>query len=163
MISVRQFRDLVIRPTLEMLGGPQNSEAAVRLLLATAIHESRLTYLAQISGPALGVYQMEPATHDDIWTYLNRPRTGESSPWLLSRVLAVVASTSDASRMVHDLRYATVMARIHYWRVPEPLPDAEDASGMAVYWKRYYNTELGAGTENQFLSAYYRFMPTATA
>ena len=152
MIDPVQFRDLIIRPTLEALGGPQDSEAAVELLLATALHESRLTYLKQIRGPALGVYQMEPATHDDIWdNFLSR------TPEIRLRE---AITRKPAPAMVWDLAYATLMARIHYWRVTdEPLPEAGDAPAMAKYWKDHYNTHLGAGTEEQFLSAWANHMP----
>ena len=43
------------------------SDSAKVLLIGTCDIESNLgTYLYQINGPALGIYQMEPATHDDI-------------------------------------------------------------------------------------------------
>ncbi|KAF0118141.1 MAG: hypothetical protein FD149_866 [Rhodospirillaceae bacterium] len=68
MCDSAHFVTTVIRPTLLHLG--LHSPAAEALLLGTAIQESRLgTYLRQTGGgPALGVYQMEPATHEDIWT-----------------------------------------------------------------------------------------------
>jgi hypothetical protein len=40
---------------------------AIQLLMGTAAQESHLgTYLKQINGPALGVFQMEPNTEIDI-------------------------------------------------------------------------------------------------
>ena len=42
-----------------------------------------------------------------------------------------------------DLTYAAAMCRIHYYRVPYKLPAADDAHGMAVYHKIYYNTYKG--------------------
>ena len=50
------------------------------------------------------------------------------------------------------------MARIHYLRVPEALPAADDVVGLAAYWKRYYNTELGAGTVEKFVESYQRIL-----
>ena len=157
MIDAVQFRDLIIRPTLKALGGPQDSEAAVELLLATALHESRLTYLKQIRGPALGVYQMEPATFRGHVQWLLT--TDEE---LFRRFINATRGNIDDTipeRLVYDLRYATLMARIHYWRVSDPLPEAGDAPAMAKYWKDHYNTHLGAGTEEQFLSAWANHMP----
>src|SRR3546814_2659167 len=64
-------RDLlrhVIRPTLERIG--LYSPAAANLLLGTALTESTIggaTCLVQRGGPALGVYQIEPATHRVCW------------------------------------------------------------------------------------------------
>ena len=73
--NAQQFRNLIIEPTLEAIG--MNSTSAVELLLGTMATESWAgTYIKQIkNGPALGVYQMEPATHDDIViNYLNHRR-----------------------------------------------------------------------------------------
>lgn len=47
-----------------------------------------------------------------------------------------------------------LFAREHYRRVPAPIPVHPDLSTQIVqlsrYWKQYYNTPLGAGTEAQF-------------
>ncbi len=50
-----------------------------------------------------------------------------------------------------NLFYAAAMCRIFYLRFSKPLPQAGDWHGMAKYWKRYYNTHLGAGTVDGFL------------
>jgi len=49
------------------------------------------------------------------------------------------------------------MCRIHYLRVPEPIPDT--IQGQAAYWKMHYNTELGAGTPQEYILSWYRFVP----
>src|SRR5260221_162978 len=47
---------------------PGDLQAPVELLLGTALQESGLTYRVQLGGgPARGLFQMEPNTHDDIW------------------------------------------------------------------------------------------------
>jgi hypothetical protein len=47
-----------------------------------------------------------------------------------------------------------LFAREHYRRVSEPIPVHPDLSTQIVqlgrYWKQYYNTTLGSGTEAQF-------------
>jgi len=129
------------------------SEAAENLLVGTAVQESGLTSLRQYgSGPALGLYQMEPATHDDIYTNYLR-----FHPKLLSKVRRLMGSEPpELDQLATNLAYATAMARIHYLRVSEPLPDATDLRGLALYWKHYYNTALGAGEVEQFVSNYER-------
>ena len=54
-----------------------------------------------------------------------------------------------AEEMTGNLYYATAMCRVHYRRVKEPIPNT--VIGQAQYWKRYYNTPLGKGTEENYI------------
>lgn len=155
MIDRRQFRSLVIRPALKHLDPlVPYSTVAEDLLLGTALVESRLQWLRQVGGgPALGVYQVEPATHDDVWNNYLRYR-GRLRRRVLSMCPPWRTETSppfDGSEwwpsedlMVTDLAYATAIARLVYRRAPELLPRQADAAGMARYHKRWYNTPAGA-------------------
>ncbi len=68
------FQTTIVQPVLAALG--TWSLESEMLLMGTAAHESLLIYTHQIGGPALGYFQMEPATHDDCWTnYLDNRRT----------------------------------------------------------------------------------------
>ena len=147
MIDPGHFLRLVIRPTLEGLGLP--SPAAERLLLGTALVESGLTYLTQIGGgPALGLYQVEPATHKDLYrNWLNfRPE------WAAALERFIVPAQPRGDQLVWNLAYATAAARLIYYRRPEPLPMADDIQGLAQYWKAHFNTHLGAGSAEDFLA-----------
>lgn len=150
-IDAMQLRELVIRPTLKHMGAW--SLAAENLLMGTAAQESRLgTYLFQIpEGPAQGIYQMEPATAADIWdNYLNyRPKVADPI-WMIRGGME--------NPLIWNLAYQTAMARVHYLRVAEPLPVADDVAALAQYWKRYYNTPAGKGTEAEFIENYYRYV-----
>ena len=150
-----QFRVEVVRPVLVHLG--LHSAAAENLLVGTALHESGgLRWLRQLGGgPAFGVYQIEPSTHDDIWrNYLQfRPRLNE-------RVARLAANEpTRPEQLITNLAYATAIARVHYLRVPAPLPDAGDLGGLARYWKRHFNTPKGAGTAAAFIDTYRHFHP----
>lgn len=146
MIKHQHLREYIIRPVLKSLG--LYSLQAEELLVLTAAQESRLGYYLhqEGGGPALGIYQMEPATHDDIWThYLAFNRSlGDS----------IRVYGSDAQSMVGNLYYATAMARAHYRRVKEGLPAADDIQGLARYWKEYFNTPSGKGTEAECIRNY---------
>jgi len=143
VIDIDQFKEYVIDPTLETLG--LYSVAASELLLGTAIQESRLTYLKQLGGgPALGVCQMEPATHDDIWNHYLKYRET-----LRDKVMAI--APHDVNALVFNLNYAVAMCRVHYLRVPEALPVEGDLPAQASYWKKYYNTPVGRGTESEYI------------
>lgn len=137
MIDAEQFRTLVVRPVLNTLQAW--SEEAEELLMFTAALESDCgTYLAQIKGPALGVYQCEPGTHTDIWRnfLLNNSRLS-----LLMSMHFSCPIIPMEERLVYDLKYATAIARIHYLRVKESLPSGIEA--MWEYYKKHYNTGSG--------------------
>lgn len=152
-IDKEQFEDLLTR-TLRRLG--LHSPAAVALLLGTAAQESRFgTYIRQLgSGPARGVFQMEPATEQDIWiNYL------VYRPQLVDKIKKICNITRpDTEALEANLLYQICMARIHYLRVPSPLPASDDLSGLADYWKRFYNTSLGAGTVAEFADNWRRYV-----
>jgi len=136
--------EYIIVPTLDYL--EHLSTASLRLVLGTALVESRASLVRQLEdGPALGIYQMEPATHDDIWMNWLQFR-----PDLANSVLALRGNWPiGAGAMVGNFFYATAMCRIQYLRVPFRLPHWENAKGMASYWKRWYNTPAGLGKEEE--------------
>lgn len=147
MLHPKQFRELVIRPVIDAMG--MGGEAAEQLLLGTALVESDLEWLKQMGGgPALGVYQMEPATHDDIWLNWLVHSPGISIKMVPFRTGYNEAHAPD---MVGNLYYATAMCRLHYYRRPEPLPAAGDLDGLAAYWKQWYNTPRGKGRPADFV------------
>ena len=159
MIDVKQFRELVVRPTLEHLD--LWSEAAENLLVGTAVQESRLEFLQQHGGgPALGVYQIEPATHLDVWENFLRYRKGPSDNYLWNAVGNLAAPLPELpadEQLITNLAYATAIARIIYYRRPEPLPAADDIEGLAAYWKQHYNTPLGKGDPDEWADNYRRY------
>lgn len=164
-LSPRHLDLFVIRPVLAHLAGDDapgiDRDAAVELLLGTAAHESGLRALDQITGasdrtlgPAFGLYQIEPRTHDDVWdSYLrHRPRLAER-----------VAALRHTGRSPHDqlasnLDYATAIARLVYFRSSAPLALPGNIAGHAAVWKRVYNTELGKGRPEQFVDAWNRLV-----
>lgn len=151
MINVKQLEELIIVPTLQYLD-PEIpfSDAAVELLKMTAAHESHLgSYIAQVNGPALGIYQMEPATEVDIFRNFL-----DFKPSLLTKV---VNHTGLGEELIWNLQYATIMARVHYYRDKYPLPDAMDIEGLAQYAKRVYNTVEGKAEWRDYYNAYNRY------
>lgn len=129
-----------------------HSEDATNLLLGTCAHESGLgKYIKQLgSGPALGIFQMEPNTFKDhISNYLKYKPGLVSS---IKKACNIDYLTPDLLR--YNLKFAICMSRIHYLRVKHPLPT--ELTGYAEYWKKYYNSVLGAGTEEEFIRNYKR-------
>lgn len=150
-----EFRANVIRPTLEHLG--LHSPAAEELLLGTAMQESDLVHRRQIGGgPGRGYFQMEPNTHNDIWENYLKFRSE-----LAAKVKQLLSSPT--ANRIEELekndRYGCAMARVLYRRAPDPLPAAGDVAAMAAYWKKFYNTPLGAGRVQQYIDKWKRAFP----
>ena len=154
MIDNKQLRELIIGPALDALQ-MYSSEAEEILVFTCAAESLGGTYLKQIKGPALGIYQMEPATYTDIW---------ENYIKYSSSLMNLVSIHFDASRipnperMIYDLRFATAMARLHYRRRKEPLPKANDVEGLWQYYKQYYNTPLGKAEKENTIKHYSKFV-----
>lgn len=158
-MDANQILTFVVRPTLHHLD-PEIpiSRAAERVVLLTAAHESSgFRYIDQLSndparpGPAYGLWQMEAATLADHWAWL-RARDGDGHlvrPALLAKIEELLAPWPTLPLQLHgNLYLACAMARVHYRRAPEPLPD--DLDGVAHLWKVRYNTVDGKGTEAEF-------------
>ena len=112
-MNQEQLLQYVIQPILQYVGA--YSLAAERLVLGTAVQESRLLYIKQLgNGPALGLFQMEPATHDDIWqNYLRYNGALAKSVHSLAGA-RYINRNPDANELIGNINYACAMCRCHY-------------------------------------------------
>ena len=156
MIDVKSFRENVVDPVLQHI--KLYSPAASNLMVGTAVQESGLKYLKQINGPALGVYQIEPATLADV---ISRYLLREDKKELAYLVWGLAGNAHHAEQLIWNMGYATAIARVKYFMATEKLPEAEDIDGLAHYWKTWYNTPLGAGTTQQFKDNYLKYVQPA--
>lgn len=150
MFDVHQFQSYILKPCLQSLS--LYSLDAENLLLGTMSQESKFgTYLHQINGPALGIFQMETLSHDDIYENFLKYK-----PKLSNLIMEACRFNRKpiAQQMVHDLFYACCMARIFYLRIEElhKVPIPSTLEGQAAYWKKYYNTSMGGGTVDQYIA-----------
>lgn len=154
-VTAQTFHDTVIRPALDAVG--LWSDAAGQLLLGTALQESGLCHRRQIGGgPALGLFQIEPATYQDQYdNYLRYP--GHTD--LLRKVLLVAERTEwpEPEWLVCHDRFSAVIARIKYLRDNQPLPSVNDIPAMATMYVRVYNAG-GAATTQQFIDNWHATM-----
>lgn len=147
-MNIRDFRLEIVRPTLQFIG--LWSQSAENLILGTAAVESGIARIRQLgNGPAISVYQIEPSTHIDVIRYL---ATNEQ---LCERVNLLRTSQSNPNwELAFNLAYSTAIARVKYYMEPSPLPPADDIEALGGYWKRHYNTYLGAGNISDFVITY---------
>ena len=153
MINREQLRAYIIRPALQAINS--YSENAEELLMFTCATESLGGFLLrQIKGPALGIFQMEPATYHDIWrNFINlKPALATMMAKNLN-----ITSIPNEERLVYDLKYSATIARIHYLRVSQPLPNKNDVDAMWDYYKKYYNTPLGKATKQKAIQDYQKY------
>lgn len=167
---IRNLIDIVAQEFADRgFGGPWT--AAASLIYRTGLAESGYRVREQDGGgPALGYWQMEPATLEDIArNYLaSRPRLQMAADHLIGEDhvdFMTSALVSGVERRFErngppppwgehpllDDRFACVACRLHYLRVREALPPPDAIEQQAAYWKRHYNTEDGRGTVEHFL------------
>ena len=150
-MDTRQLIAYVIRPVLQAMD--MYSIPALTLVVGTAAQESQFRFIHQLGGgPALGLWQMEPATHADIWDNYLRYK-----PDVATRIKNLAGITTASERyLLFNLFYACAMCRAHYRRRPEALPETLEA--QAAYWKKYYNTPLGRGTVDEYIHNFRRLV-----
>ena len=154
MLNINQFRELIVKSSLNDL--LLYSKEAEELLVFTCATESiGGTYLHQVNGPALGIYQMEPATYNDIWQNYIYPN-GSLTLRLFSNFN--ISSVPSEERLIYDLRFATAMARIHYRRINSPLPLSNNVDSIWDYYKKYYNTSQGKALKEDSINRYHDFV-----
>lgn len=147
-IDAQQIMDTIIRPATTIIGLPGYDGDF--LVAYTGAVESGYSTLKQDHGPALGFWQMEPASYDDNVRYLNMAKNSDLKKRLLAACYLDIFPAADA--LVWNLRLASTMCRVQYHRRPEPLPNYDDLEGMAKYWLKFYNGDgLGKGTIDRFV------------
>jgi len=153
-INKNQLQLLIIRPILKEF--EIWSQSAENLLMGTCAQESAMgTYLQQVMGPAVGIYQMEMPTYYDLWKNSIKQDMKDK----ILKKFSDIDKGADPKRMlIVNLEYATLMARIKYLICSDPLPEPTDIEGLALYWKEHYNSRLGAGKVDDFIKNYNRYV-----
>lgn len=158
MISLtarRQILDLIVRPALQYIG--LHSLAAEQLVMITAAHESGgFEYIAQVRGPALSWWQIEPDTYQDLIAN-TLPGLARSRPAIYTTYLELMRQSiffaSSTEQLAINPALACATCRLLYWRAPRALPAAFDWEAQADYWKTFYNTARGAGVRADYMAA----------
>ena len=150
MINPDQMKGLIKRVLQKI--DLYSSEAA-EFIYNIGLVESKYIYIQQISGPAVGVYQIEPWVGVDIiQNYLQyRPDLMK----LVASACYLDWSHFTAPRekdweyiLTTNLAAQIVFCRLHLRRIPKRLPKTLEE--QATQWKVYYNTAKGKGTPEKY-------------
>jgi hypothetical protein len=169
-MNSKHLRELVVRPVLDAMAieFPKMAatvQAAEDFLVMVAAHESKLgEYLKQISGPALGIFQIEPKTADWLGNdYLQNPRRAQLRDLFLS---FYAPGLSLKGNLAANLAFQVATARILLWSKSEPLPKPENypagredsayIDALAAYAKTHWNTDAGKAHPKDYRDAYLR-------
>ena len=129
------------------------SDDALALVVRTGMAESGYRALQGYgeSNPAIGFWQIEPATmYDMMRNYIKyRPKHRKALEGLGMEFRGDDIEISVMSNMAVQ----AALCRLHYRRDKDPLPSWDDMEAQGRYWKKVYNTYKGKGTIKHFLKA----------
>ena len=128
------------------------SDDALALVVRTGMAESGYRALKGYGdgNPAIGFWQIEPATMNDmIENYINYRSKYKKT--LIS--LGMNFEKDTIMSVMSNMAVQAALCRLHYRRDKDPLPSWDDMEGQAKYWKRVYNTVEGRGTVKHFIKA----------
>lgn len=153
MFHVEQFKKLIIEPALYNIG--LWSESATNLLVGTALIESNLKYFKQVpQGPALGLFQIESATYQDI---CNRSHKYPEIRNKALKYLGYKDFPERAYRLISDIALSVIIARLKYYLHPSSLPPSDDIPALAEYWNTIYNTNISLEKQYLFAGLYKKY------
>ncbi|WP_062260801.1 hypothetical protein [Endozoicomonas arenosclerae] len=152
-ICAKELRHYVVRPTLKHLR--MWSPTAENLLLGTAARESGLGFhLKQEHQQALGIYQISPRMHRNIWDHYLAKKSD------LSSLIRGLASQREFLAHPHlelatNLSYATAIAWMIYYRTEKPIHKVphDDIPAMGKLWHNYYHRHHPGPVES-FVESY---------
>jgi hypothetical protein len=125
---------------------------AMYLMVCTAMVESKLTHLKQLpEGPALGFFQVEWATYEDVRRYLQT-----NAHALYNAIVSYterVNLPNNPITVISDMSLNCLIARTKYYMIHEPIPSYKDVEAQANHYKKYYNTSEGAASVEAFVRA----------
>jgi len=154
------------------------SRDAEEILMLTCAAESNMgKYIKQVGGgPALGIFQCEPATLEwandkleqkqDKAYYKYKDALLEEDKLFYLKWNKIYIQTNILADTDHQkLRFMCnildqiIAARlVYYFKTPKALPSYKDVQGMAEYYKKYYNSILGAATVEGTIAKYNKYV-----
>lgn len=128
---------------------PTSKEIHNIVLETAAVESLRGKFVKQIYGPALGIYQMEPETRNDLLNWLKYRHKD-----IYNEVMVFwEKKQTDEWNYTHNIPWQTAMCLIKYWYVSgHNLQDlCRDRSSRATLWRIRYNTLKGKGSVHAYI------------
>lgn len=130
-------------------GYPNKADLFIRsyqLITETLLAETQFgTFPDTTNESGFGIAQYEEITFED-----TKKRSMKYQDFIYARW-----GVNIAFLQLIELRYnvflSVLFCRLFYKLVPEPIPDTLE--GRARYWKKYYNTSRGKGTEEHYIAS----------
>lgn len=121
-----------IPDALSLLPGRMDSAAAVAMLLAIGLQESKFTHRRQVGGPAKGLWQFEQA--GGVAGVLNHDLTRPVIAPICDLLLYPATSLECYTALEHNDVLAACFARLLLWTDARALPSSiEPAKGWDIY------------------------------
>lgn len=133
--SASMFLNFTLNPGLRFLSATtdvESSDDARVLLLTTAMQESALLFRRQVGGPARSFWQFE--LNGGVNGVCANPQTAQK----IGAVCSALNIPNDYEVIFEAMAWndilAVAMARLNYWKNPNPLPAADDPAGAWAYY-----------------------------
>lgn len=137
--------------------------SAACLLFGTAAHESnefdarrQYGFSKDSESGAFSLWQMERTAVENSLIAIKKNKSLEDRVAAMTKWDGLVTTpfVLKAIQQPEGDLFACILARLYYLRCPGNIPNT--IYGQSAYWKRWWNTYLGAGTEHQYLSHWER-------
>ena len=127
-----------------VLGAGKNGKA-VDMMMETAAVETGLGSIPDRHETRLGVgvFQMDEIAFNDV-----QARTRNHNLERIKSTLGVDVRSVSHSQLAYSPMLAAIFCRLFYILIPEEFPNTLEA--RSSYWKEYYNTELGKGSQAHY-------------
>ena len=145
LATEHQLRECV-NVVCDLLGRGASGYAG-QMLMETAAQETHCGKFRDPTpgGAGRGVFQIDLIAFNDI-----RQRARVSDIKLLIEKFGVDIRAVNHETLDFSPLLSAIFCRLFYKLIPYPIPST--LSARAAYWKRFYNTKLGKGTIEEFIS-----------
>ncbi len=133
----------IVDAVVDALGGGENAK---KLLLETAMQETKLGAFRDPTEYCAGTGICQ---HDEMPFYDIVNRTRERHLDIIKNEFGIDMEKVKWRELENSPLLSFLACRLHYKLIPLSIPGTID--GRAAYWKKYYNTVDGKGTEEEYI------------